>query len=108
MWTAIESISELEQAIDKTEEKPGLFFKHSTRCGISSMALSRFEREWEETEDCNLYFIDLLAHRDVSNKLAELTNVGHQSPQAILVKDKKEVYNASHNGISATAIKNSL
>lgn len=105
-WKSIQSIEDLEQAYNSTKEKAALFFKHSTRCNISSMVLNRFEKEWEENEECQLFFIDLITHRDVSNKLAELAGVEHQSPQAILVKNKKAIHNASHGGISASTLKN--
>ena len=72
------------------------------------MALARFESSWEQDDNCELYFIDLIAHRDVSNALSELTGVLHQSPQVIVVKNNKEIYNNSHNGISSSDIKNSI
>ncbi|HLW30579.1 MAG TPA: bacillithiol system redox-active protein YtxJ [Brumimicrobium sp.] len=104
-WINITTTDELEHALGETEEVSGLFFKHSTRCNISAMALNSFESQWEENEKCKLYFIDLIAHRDVSNKISELTGVEHQSPQVVLVKNKEAVYDVSHNGISARTIK---
>lgn len=105
-WINLNSVEELQQAIADTENVEGLFFKHSTRCSISSMALNSFENQWEQDENCKLYFIDLIAHRDVSNTLSELTGVEHQSPQVIVVKNNEAIYSASHNGISAREIKN--
>src|SRR5690554_982227 len=104
-WTKLNSVEELKQAVDNTHNLTGVFFKHSTRCSISSMALSRFESQWEENDDFQLYFIDLIAHRDVSNEISEIADIQHQSPQVIVLKNGKEVYNASHNGISAEEIK---
>lgn len=104
-WINITTTDELEHALGETEEVSGLFFKHSTRCNISAMTLNSFESQWEENEKCKLYFIDLIAHRDVSNKISELTGVEHQSPQVVLVKNKEAVYDVSHNGISARTIK---
>lgn len=103
-WVKINSLEELDQAIESTEDKPGLFFKHSTRCSISSMALNSFESKWQPTDSCTLYYIDLIAHRDVSNALSEKSAINHQSPQAILLHHKKSIYDASHNGISAPDI----
>lgn len=103
-WINIESVEDLKTAYNNTNQKAGLFFKHSTRCPTSKMVLNTFESEWEENEGCNLYFINLISHRDVSNLLSELSGVEHQSPQAILVQDKAPVYNNSHSGISAKEI----
>lgn len=107
-WIHINTVEELKQAIAETENVTGLFFKHSTRCSISSMALTRFESSWEQDDNCELYFIDLIANRDVSNALSEITGVEHQSPQVIVVKNNKQIYNNSHNGISTSDIKNSI
>lgn len=104
-WNNVKSVEELTDIFDN--EQDYVLFKHSTRCGISRMALSSFESAWDiENTDLKLYFIDLLAHRDVSNKIAELYNVQHQSPQAIVVKHKLVVDASSHSEINANKIQN--
>ena len=103
-WIEISSIEELDQAIEKSIDEPSIFFKHSTRCSISSMALNRFESDWKEDCKGNLYFIDLIKNRAVSNALADKANVHHQSPQVIVLKNKEALLNASHSAISATEI----
>lgn len=105
-WQHIQSIEELNEAYNSSKEKTALFFKHSTRCGISKMVLNRFESEWTNNEGYSLFFIDLLAHREVSNQLAEISGVTHQSPQVILIKNNEVIHDASHNGIKASTIKN--
>jgi bacillithiol system protein YtxJ len=107
-WINITTVEELKQAIAETENVDAIFFKHSSRCSISSMALNSFENQWEQDEKCELYFIDLIAHRDVSSAIGELTGVEHQSPQVIVIKNNEAVYTASHNGISAREIKKSV
>ncbi len=104
-WSKIETLESLQKAIAGTDKTPAIFFKHSTRCSISSMALNRFEKEWDESNNCDIYFIDLIANRDVSNTLSEIVNVQHQSPQVLLIENGKCVYNASHSGIDAEEIK---
>lgn len=100
-WIELKSIEELDQAIKQSVDKPVLFFKHSTRCSISSMALNSFENNWNGTDEVDLYFLDLLSHRDISNAIAEKTNVVHQSPQVIVLKNNEVVYTATHSGINA-------
>jgi len=107
-WNRISSVEELNSVFQSSESKPKLFFKHSTRCSISSMALNGFERNWNKELNCDLFFIDLIANRDVSHKLAELSGVIHQSPQAIVTVDKKVIYNASHSGIDAKEIESRI
>ncbi|NNC84407.1 MAG: bacillithiol system redox-active protein YtxJ [Flavobacteriales bacterium] len=99
MWTALRSLDQWEQIVKKSHDTPQLIFKHSTRCGVSRMVLREFEREWQGDHPC--YYLDLLAHRDVSNAIAESTGVLHQSPQIIILKEGKAIYDASHQSISA-------
>lgn len=108
-WSKLESISDLDQAIELSFEKPVLLFKHSTRCSISSMALNRTESGWDiSNDDLSPFYLDLIAHRDVSAAIAEKLNVFHQSPQIILVKEGKAVLDASHNEIRVDLIKSGL
>ena len=108
-WGHITSTEQLREVLATTEEKPILLFKHSSRCSISSMALNGFERNWQvEGEACGLYFIDLLKYRDVSNLIAELTGITHQSPQVIVINGKEIVYDATHSSIDARRIESIL
>ena len=106
-WNALTEIKQLDSIVDASAEKPVVIFKHSTRCSISRMALKNFEREYDLAEsEAAPYFLDLLEHRDISNEIAQKFQVIHQSPQLILIKDGKAVYNASHSEIDAEALKN--
>ena len=102
-WVQLTDLQQLEQLKKASFQAPVLFFKHSTRCSISVMALNRFEREWNNT-NVNPYFLDLLNYREVSNQIATLFEVEHQSPQVLLIKDGACVFHASHNAIDAQAV----
>ena len=103
-WIPLETETEMESVIEQSLTRPVLLFKHSTRCSISSMALSRFENHWDTTIDCQCYFLDLITFRSVSNYVAEKTGVVHQSPQCILMFKGKVIHHSSHNGIDAAEI----
>jgi bacillithiol system protein YtxJ len=108
-WTNLNNENELDELIQLSYQKPVLIFKHSTRCSISSMAKNRLENEWDiEEGKVETIYLDLLNHRDLSNKIAEITGVIHQSPQAILIRNGAVVYHNSHNGIAALDIKKML
>lgn len=81
-------------------------FKHSIRCSISSMAKSRFEREYNL--DFPVYYLDLIQYRSISNLIAEKSGIEHQSPQLIVFQNGKPIYNASHSGIVIDDIKSEL
>ena len=65
------------------------------------MALKQFENEFNSSDKVTPYFLDLIAHRDISNEIANRFGVTHQSPQLILIKEGKAVYNVSHSDIDA-------
>ena len=66
------------------------------------MAKRKFELDWEAIpENTNLYFLDLIKYREISNTIADMFNVHHQSPQLLLIKDGECIYETSHGEISA-------
>ncbi|MDX5476907.1 MAG: bacillithiol system redox-active protein YtxJ [Cyclobacteriaceae bacterium] len=101
-WIKLENSSQLVNIKAKSEEKPVLIFKHSTRCSISGMTFDRLMRNWKEAdfEKVTPYFLDLIRYRDISNQIAQEFGVYHQSPQIILIKGGQAVYDNSHMGIS--------
>lgn len=85
----------------KEQNGYSLIFKHSTRCSISMMAKRRFELDWDKLPtDIPLYFLDLIKHRDLSNKIAHEFQVHHESPQILLIKNGECVLDQSHGSIS--------
>lgn len=108
-WNALTEIKQLDTIVEASASTPVVIFKHSTRCSISRMALKNFEREYDlEESEVAPYFLDLLEHRDISNEIAQKFQVIHQSPQLILIKDGKAVYNASHSEIDAEELKSKI
>lgn len=108
-WHVLSSVEQLKTVLKASHEKPVLLFKHSTRCSISMMALNSFQRSWAGTpEQMDIYYLDLLNHRDVSDAIAEETHVQHQSPQVIVLKNEEVVYTATHSSIDARSALNSI
>ena len=107
-WEPLNHISQLDEIVAASNEKPVAIFKHSTRCSISRMALKQFENEFDFTEKVTPYFLDLITFRDVSNDIASRFGVQHQSPQLILIKDGKAIYDASHSDIDAGTLKTTV
>ena len=100
-WKYIESEEDLKRAIATSAEKKVAIFKHSTKCFISKTVLKNFEKEVENSDKkVDYYFLDLLAHRDLSNKIADDLGVTHQSPQLIVLENGVVVNHASHQSIS--------
>ncbi|MFD2891415.1 bacillithiol system redox-active protein YtxJ [Flavobacterium chuncheonense] len=104
-WKFLEEVNELDTVIADSFTKPVIIFKHSTRCSISRFALKQFEREFSFEGKLIPYFLDLLNYRQISNQIAELFQVEHQSPQLIVIKDGVVVFHESHGGIQASDLK---
>jgi bacillithiol system protein YtxJ len=107
-WNPLTDLGQLDEIVATSHTKPVLIFKHSTTCSISRMALKNFENEFDIKQQITLYFLDLLNYRAVSNEIASQFNVVHQSPQILLIKDGIAIYNASHENIDATILKEKL
>ena len=98
-------MGQLDEIIALSKEKPVLIFKHSTRCRISRFALKQFENEFDLQNQIDAYFLDLLEIRDISNEIASRFGIMHQSPQLLLIKEGKVLYDASHSDIQANELK---
>lgn len=101
-WNQLTEVSQLQSIKEESFIQPVLLFKHSTRCSISSASLSRMERQWKQEEAGELkpYYLDLIANRPVSNEIAEVFDVEHQSPQVLVIQDGACIYHTSHMDIS--------
>lgn len=98
-WIELSQEEDLLAIREKSKVQPVVIFKHSTRCSISTMAKSRLERA-SQPDGIDFYLLDLIRYRSVSNKVAELFNVYHESPQVLLIVNGDCIYDESHNGIS--------
>ncbi|NUM51058.1 MAG: bacillithiol system redox-active protein YtxJ [Flavobacteriales bacterium] len=79
----------------------GVFiFKHSTRCSISSMALRRFLEAMENIQT-PYYILLVIENRILSNVVAEMFSVIHQSPQVLWIKNGECIKNTSHSEITS-------
>jgi len=98
-WILLESAEQLTPI--KQQQGYSLVFKHSTRCYTSLMAKKRFESDWDNLpKDMSVYFLDLIQHRELSNQIAQLFHIHHESPQLLLIKDGECVLDLSHGEIS--------
>lgn len=106
-WKNLEDINLLDEIKNESNLKPVVLFKHSTRCIVSITILKNIEKEFDLLKNSDLksfYFLDLLQHRNISNEIASVFKVEHQSPQILLISNEKCVFNASHSDIELSKI----
>jgi len=100
-WQEITTVAQLNAIAEASKTKVQAIFKHSTRCGISRMVITNFEKSFDLTEDqVDLYYLDLLNHRDISSEIAAKFQVFHESPQFIVIRNGATVHHASHSAIT--------
>jgi bacillithiol system protein YtxJ len=98
MWIELESEEQLMNIQSRSFEQKAVIFKHSTRCSISSMVKSRLERS-VVPEGIAFYYLDLIRYRALSNRVAEMYNIPHESPQLLLISNGECIYDESHMAI---------
>jgi len=104
-WIPLEHLEQLSEIESRSNSKPCVIFKHSTSCSISSMAKFRLEDHWDfKSEEVDIYFLDLLRFRNISNEIAEKFSIHHESPQLMLIRNGEVTYDASHLDISVAEL----
>ena len=99
-WKALTDVSQLETIEKLSHSKTQVIFKHSTRCGISSMVMNQFKSAFDLEANLDLYYLDLLSYRKVSDEVGYKFQVMHQSPQLLIIKNGTTVAHASHGAIN--------
>ena len=99
----LRSLADLDQAL--ASKGTVVLYKHSTQCGQCDAAIEEMERH---PGSADFYYLDLLQYRDVSNAIAKKLGVGHESPQAIFLKDGKVTAVLNHRAIRLPGIEKAL
>lgn len=101
----ITSSQEFGEILDESCQRKIILFKHSTTCPIS-------ERAWQEvqafikenTDDVLVVMIKVIESRPVSNQIANDLEVKHQSPQVLLLSNRKVLWHVSHQSVTRNKI----
>jgi bacillithiol system protein YtxJ len=104
--TPLHDVDSLDAAIAESRERPVLLFKHSRYCGVSCEALDELHLHIESgtSGDVAYKMITVQTDRPVSDAVAQRLGVRHETPQAILLRDGKPVWMASHFRITASEL----
>jgi bacillithiol system protein YtxJ len=114
--TTLEHVDELHRLLAESETRPVLLFKHSHTCGVSLEALDELvslisqqvPHRGHETATPQYVMVTVQTHRAVSNAIAHQLGVRHETPQALLIKDGRVVWSASHFRVTAAAVESAL
>ena len=102
-WIELNNLNSLEDIKKKSNQRVQVIFKHSTKCSISSVAKNRLEKSGH-IENVDFYYLDLIKNRKISDSVAELFQVHHESPQVLVIDNGECIYDESHYAINMEEI----
>lgn len=102
-FSPVSDASALEELFERSNAGPILLFKHSNSCPISARAY----RQMQEVKT-PVSIIVVQDERDLSREVATRTGVRHETPQALVLRNGRAVWAASHFDISADAVEQAV
>ena len=104
--TPLHDVDAVDAAIAESRERPVLLFKHSRYCGVSCEALDELQSHIDSQAEPSVAYkmVTVQTHRPVSDAIAQRLGLRHETPQAILIRNGRIVWNASHFRITATQL----
>ena len=100
----LERLEDLDRLL-VASDRPLLLFKHSYTCGTSAEALDELVAHLNDNPgDIDYAMVTVQTHRDVSNEVSRKLGVRHETPQALLIRDGRVVWSASHFRVTAGAV----
>jgi bacillithiol system protein YtxJ len=107
---ALRDLSDLDQLLERSAQRPVLLFKHSYACGTSAEALDELivHLDEERRHDTDYAVVTVQTHREISNAVAARLGVRHETPQALLIRDGRVVWSASHFRLTSDTVARAL
>jgi bacillithiol system protein YtxJ len=102
-FSPVSDAASLEQLFERSNAEPVLLFKHSNSCPISARAYRQMQGV--KTPVAILVVQD---GRELSREVATRTGVRHETPQALVLRNGRAVWAASHFDISADAVEQAV
>jgi bacillithiol system protein YtxJ len=108
-YASLNTLAALDAALQRSHDVPVLLFKHSASCGVSAVADEQVRQFLDTTGAGVLCGIVVVQRaRGVSDAIVERFGVRHESPQALLVREGRVVWHASHWRVTASALRDAL
>jgi bacillithiol system protein YtxJ len=105
----LHNVEEFDQALRESNDRLVMLFKHSVTCPISARAFREFNSHIEQSDPRVSYnLITVQKARFVSNEAAARLGVQHETPQAILIRNGQQVWNASHFSITVDSLEDAI
>ena len=107
--THVQRLEELDVLLEESSDRPLLLFKHSLSCGTSYEALDELiDHLNDERLPARYAMITVQTHRELSIAVAKRLGVRHETPQALLIRDGRVVWSASHFRVTGGALESAI
>lgn len=106
---AIVNVDDARRALESSQDGLVVIYKHSPACERSAMALGEITKFLDgPAGGLPVHIVDVLAARSASQWIEAATGIRHESPQALVIRDGRAVWSASHWGVTADALTTAL
>ncbi len=94
----IQNEQDLGGLVAESSSRPVLIFKHSSACPVSSKAHAEIRKLLEDQQSAGFGFGMVVVQdaRAISNAIEQQLGIRHETPQVIVLRDGRAVWNASH------------
>ena len=107
MLCAIISSDEFDELL--THQKDFLLYKYNSKwCRISERTMNTMQQTMKVLRLQHVYFVDVITHKPLSEYIAKVTGIHHESPQLLIIKKGKVQDYTSHMRISQERIEKQI
>ena len=105
----LDHLKDLDRILEASAEAPVLLFKHSYSCGVSAEALDELVSHLNDREHrLTVAMVTVQTHRDVSNAVSSRLGIRHETPQALLIRNGRVVWSASHFRVTSRSVQQAI
>jgi bacillithiol system protein YtxJ len=105
---ALEQPDQLDSLVAGSHGRPVVIFKHSRTCGTSALAFDELQEMLSDDPGADVYVVDVLRNRALSQAISARFGIRHESPQALVLRDGQVGWHGSHFRVTSEAIRQAL
>lgn len=98
-FVSVATADELDSLFSQSQTGPVVLYLHDPYCPVSARAFDQVDRTAGE-----IHIVDVSRQRDLSQAIQQRTGIRHESPQAFILRNGAQIWNASHGAITTSAI----
>ena len=106
-FASLADTAALDEAMERSHGAPVLLFLHDPYCPISRRAWGEMQR-LAEGPLADAFLVNVAQEHALSDAIESRTGVRHESPQALVLRGGKAVWDASHFAITAEEVAGAL